>query len=213
MRRLFTLCSIALLLSAAPASAQFDTASVVGTVRDSSGAVIPDATVTLTNAETGLSIVKTTGAAGLYEFFTVKPGTYVITAEKPGFAIALVDNVQVQVGSRPRVDLTLTVGQVTEKVQVTASSPLVETDSSQRGQVITGDQTRELPLNGREYSALALLTTGVRQSALNRSTTGTPREGAFNVNGLRSTFNNFLIDGIDNNAYGTSNQGSPNVLP
>src|SRR3989454_3411146 len=197
MRRLLTLCSVFLCLSCAPALAQFDTASVVGTVRDSSGAVVPDATVTLTNAQTGLSIVKTTNAAGLYEFFTVKPGAYVITAEKPGFAIALVDNVQVQVGSRPRVDLTLTVGQVTEKVQVTASSPLVETDSSQRGQVITGAQTRELPLNGREYSALALLTTGVRQSALNRSTTGTPREGAFNVNGLRSTFNNFLIDGID----------------
>src|SRR5947208_2092570 len=142
MKRLFTLCSIALLLSAASESAQFDTASVVGTVRDSSGAVIPDATVTLTNVETGLSIVKTTGAAGLYEFFTVKPGTYVITAEKPGFAI----------------------------------------------------------------------TTGVRQSALNRSTTGTPREGAFNVNGLRSTFNNFLIDGIDNNAYGTSNQGFSNQV-
>src|SRR5437899_663591 len=212
MRRLFTLCSIALLLSAASASAQFDTASVVGTVRDSSGAVIPDATVTLTNAETGLSIVKTTGAAGQYEFFTVKPGTYVITAEKSGFAIALVDNVQVQVGSRPRVDLTMTVGQVSEKVQVTAAAPLIETDSSQRGQVITGDQTRELPLNGREYSELALLTTGVRQSALNRSTTGTPREGAFNVNGLRSTFNNFLIDGVDNNAYGTSNQGFSNQV-
>src|SRR5437899_2281041 len=212
MRRLFTLCSIALLLSAASASAQFDTASVVGTVRDSSGAVIPDATVTLTNAETGLSIVKTTGAAGQYEFFTVKPGTYVITAEKSGFAVALVDNVQVQVGSRPRVDLTMTVGQLTEKVQVTASAPLLETDTSQRGQVITTAQIQELPLNGREYSSLALLTTGVRQSALNRSTNGTPREGAFNVNGLRSTFNNFLIDGVDNNAYGTSNQGFSNQV-
>src|SRR2546429_9979757 len=71
---------------------------------------------------------------------------------------------------------------------------------------------RELALNGREYSALALLSTGVRQSALNRSSSanGTPREGAFNVNGLRSTFNNFLIDGVDNNAYGTSNQGFSN---
>src|SRR5437588_10277215 len=212
MRKLLTLCSLIVLLGAVPASAQFDTASVVGTVRDSSGAVVPEATVTLTHTATGLSSVKTTNAAGLYEFVTVKPGAYVITAEKAGFALALVDNVQVQVGSRPPVDLTLTVGQVTEKVQVTASSPLVETDSSQRGQVITGDQTRELPLNGREYSALALLTTGVRQSALNKSTTGTPREGAFNVNGLRSTFNNFLIDGVDNNAYGTSNQGFSNQV-
>ena len=112
-----------------------------------------------------------------------------------------------------RVDLAMSVGQVTEKVVVTAASPLVETDTSQRGQVITGEQMRELPLNGREYSALALLTTGVRQSALNKSSTpGTPREGAFNVNGLRSTFNNFLIDGVDNNAYGTSNQGFSNQV-
>ena len=73
---------------------------------------------------------------------------------------------QVQVGARLRVDLQMAVGQVTEKVEVTAASPLVETDSSQRGQVITGDQTRELPLNGREYSALALLTTGVQARRL-----------------------------------------------
>jgi hypothetical protein len=78
--------------------------------------------------------------------------------------------------------------------------------------VITGEQMRELALNGREYSSLALLATGVRQSALNKSTTGTPREGAFNVNGLRSTFNNFLIDGVDNNAYGASNQGFSNQV-
>src|SRR5216117_3235480 len=71
---------------------------------------------------------------------------------------------------------------------------------------------RELALNGREYSALALLSTGVRESALHKSTTGTPREGAFNVNGLRSVFNNFLIDGVDNNAYGTSNQGFSNQV-
>src|SRR5205807_8708045 len=92
MRKLFTLCSLIVLLAAVPASAQFDTASVVGTVRDSSGAVVPDATVTLTHTATGLSSVKTTNAAGLYEFVTVKPGAYVITAEKAGFALALVDN-------------------------------------------------------------------------------------------------------------------------
>ena len=111
-----------------------------------------------------------------------------------------------------RVDLQLAVGQLTEKVEVTAASPLLETDTSQRSQVISGEQMRELALNGREYSSLALLSTGVRQSALNKSTNGTPREGAFNVNGLRSTFNNFLIDGVDNNAYGTSNQGFSNQV-
>ena len=151
-------------------------------------------------------------ADGNYEFAAVKPGRYVVTAEKSGFAIALVDNVQVQVGARLRVDLEMPIGQVTEKVEVTAAQPLMETDSSQRGQVITGDQTRALPLISREYSALALLTTGVKLGGSSLTTGNTPREGAFNVNGLRSTFNNFLIDGVDNNAYGTSNQGFSNQV-
>src|SRR5215470_16870896 len=200
------------LLTASAAWAQFETASVVGTIRDSSGAVVPGATVTLTGIETGVSASRTTNDSGLYEFVTVKAGLYVVTAEKEGFSSALVDNLQVQVGARQRVDLSLEVGRVSERIQVTAASPLVEHDSSQRGQVITGDQIRQLALNGREYSALALMSPGVRQSALNKSTNGTPREGAFNVNGLRSTFNNFLIDGVDNNAYVTSNQGFSNQV-
>jgi hypothetical protein len=209
--RLPAFCTCVLLGTVTPAFAQFETASVVGTVRDVSNAVVPGATVTLTGTATGVSTTKTTNAEGEYEFFTVKIGTYIVTAEKTGFSVALVDNVQVEVGARLRVDLQLAVGQLAEKVEVTATAPLLETDSSQRGQVITGDQTVALPLNGREYSALALLTTGVRQSALNRGI-GTLREGSFNVNGLRSTFNNFLIDGIDNNAYGTSNQGFSNQV-
>jgi hypothetical protein len=194
------------------ASAQFDTASVVGTVKDASGAVVPEARVTLTNTQNGVSVVRTTSSDGNYEFVNVRPGIYLVSAEKAGFSIALMDNVQVQVAARLRVDMLMAVGQVTEKVEVTAAAPLVETDTSQRSQVITGEQMRELALNGREYSALALLSTGVRQSALNKSNQGTPREGAFNVNGLRSTFNNFLIDGVDNNAYGTSNQGFSNQV-
>ena len=197
---------------ASPALAQFDRAAVVGTVHDSSGAVVPDAKVTLTNTATGVSVVRTTTGEGTYEFVAVPVGVYLVTAEKDGFSLALVDDVQVQVGARRRVDLQMAIGQLTERVVVTAASPLLETDTSQRSQVITGEQMRELALNGREYSALALLATGVRQSALNKSNQGTPREGAFNVNGLRSTFNNFLIDGVDNNAYGTSNQGFSNQV-
>ena len=211
--RTLTVCLFVVsLLTAAPALAQFETAAVLGTVRDTSNATVPDATVTLTNVETGLILKKATSGTGDYEFPAVKVGTYVVTAEKAGFAVALVDNVQAEVSARLRVDLQMTIGGVTERVTVTAATPLMETDSSQRSQIITGDQMRALPLNGREYSALALLTTGVRQSALNKSTNGTPREGAFNVNGLRSTFNNFLIDGVDNNAYGTSNQGFSNQV-
>ncbi len=200
------------LVASAPARAQFETATIVGIVRDTTGAVVPGTTVTLTNTATGVAAARTTGTDGSYEFFTVRDGVYVITAEKTGFSLALVDNVQAQVGARLRVDLQLPVGQVSEKVEVTAAVPLLDTESSQRGQVIGTAQVSALPLNGREYSSLALLTTGVRASDLNRGGTGTNREGSFNVNGLRSMFNNFLIDGVDNNAYGTSNQGFSNQV-
>src|SRR5262249_17771830 len=147
--------TLLLVLAMVPAArAQFDTASVVGVVKDSSGAVVPDAKVTLTNTETGVSVARTTGGDGIYEFRPLRPGIYVVSAEKSGFSIALVDNVQVQVAARLRVDLLMTVGALSEQILVTAASPLVDTETSQRGQVITGDQMRGLALNGREYSAL-----------------------------------------------------------
>ena len=198
-------------LAAAPARAQFETGAVLGTVRDNSGAVVPGATVTLLNTQTGVAVVRTTDPEGGYEFFTVRPGVYKVTAELSGFATAFADNVQVSVGGRQRVELTMKVGDLTEAVEVVGGARTLDTDTSQRGQVVSGKQAAELPLNGREYSSLAQLSPGVRLSALN---TGglTPREGSFNVNGLRSTFNNFLIDGVDNNAYGTSNQGFSNQV-
>ncbi len=200
-------CTVLLVL-AAPAFAQFETATVVGTVRDSSGGVVPDAKVTLTNVETGVSAIRPSDANGNYEFFTVRIGSYLVTAEKDGFSVALVDNVQITVGARQRVDLSMTVGQLTEKVEVSARAVLLQTDSSDRSQVITAEQTKALPLNGREYSSLTLLSPGTRSSPLAAG----GREGSFNINGLRSTFNNFLIDGVDNNAYGTSNQGFSNQV-
>ena len=211
MRRVLVLL-VLLLAMGAPAWAQFETASVTGVLRDKTGAVVPGAKVTLTNAGTGVSLEQESNKDGAFAFFTVRPGTYVVTAEKSGFSLALVDNVAVQVGARQRVDVTMAVGQVSERVEVKAGAALLDTETSQRSQVISADQMRQLALNGREYSQLALLTPGVRQSSLNKVTNGTPREGAFNVNGLRSVFNNFLIDGVDNNAYGTSNQGFSNQV-
>ena len=98
------LALLLLVLSTSAPHAQFDTGSIVGTVRDTSGAVIPNATVTLTSSATGLSVTKRTDAEGNYEFFTVRPGIYLVTAEQTGFALALVENVQVQVAARVRVD-------------------------------------------------------------------------------------------------------------
>jgi hypothetical protein len=213
MKRLSIVLSLAgVLLGAVPASAQFDTATVVGTVKDNTGAIVPGATVTLTNLDTGIATTKVTDADGNYQFVTVRVGRYKVTAELQGFSVALADDVQVTVGARQRVDLQLRPGNLTETVEVVGAATLLETDSSQRGHVITAAQAVELPLNGREYSALALLSPGVRLSSLNTGSASTVREGSFNVNGLRSTFNNFLLDGIDNNAYGTSNQGFSNQV-
>ena len=191
--------------------AQFETGAITGTVRDKSGGVLPGVTVTLTNIDTGVVQTATTNDAGVYEFFTLRLGRYDVRASSQGFTPPRVSEVAVGIGARQRVDIALGVGQLSEAVEVSASRLGLERDSSQRGQVVTTEQAVALPLNGREYSALVLLTTGVRASALN---TGglTPREGAFNVNGLRSTFNNFLLDGVDNNAYGTSNQGFSNQV-
>jgi hypothetical protein len=212
MKRLASCLFVLVLLcaGAAPAFAQFDTATVVGTVKDNTGGVVPGATVTLTNLDTGVSLVFVTEENGSFEFITVRIGRYKVTAELQGFATAVADNIQVSVGARQRVDLQLSPGQISETVQVVGAAQVLETDSSQRGQLITGRQAVELPLNGREYSALALLSPGVRLSQLNTGGTTTPREGSFNVNGMRSTFNNFLLDGLDNNSYGTSNQGFSN---
>jgi hypothetical protein len=206
---LFLLMALAVSL---PAFAQFETASVLGTVRDSTGAVVPGATVKLLNVDTGVEAVKVSDDSGSFEFFTVRIGNYEVSAELGGFTPAKVSGVKVTIGSRQRVDLRMAPGQMAEAVEVTASTTILETDSSQRGQVITNEQAVALPLNGREYSSLVLLTTGVRLSALNTGSASTVREGSFNVNGLRSTFNNFLLDGLDNNAYGTSNQGFSNQV-
>ncbi len=196
------------------AFAQFDGGSLLGTVRDANAGVVAGVKITLLNTETGISAVTTTDVNGNYEFPAVKVGIYNVTAEQPGFSKALASNIQVNVSSRQRVDLQLAVGQVAETVEVTGAAPLVETETSQRDQVFSHLATVELPLNGREYSALVLLTSGVRAAAIGTGSPSAllPREGAFNVNGLRSTFNNFMLDGLDNNAYGTSNQGFSNQV-
>jgi hypothetical protein len=185
--------------------AQSDTATVLGTVKDSSGAVISGVTVTLKNIDTGISVNAETDGNGDYQFTNVKIGDYRLSGEKEGFSTAVAERVNVTVNARQRVDLTMQPGTVAETVVVTGSVALLETDSSVRGQVVQREQIVNLPLNGRSSANLALLTPGVRESSQNGITTA-GREAAFNVNGLRNTMNSFLLDGVDNTAYGTSNQ-------
>lgn len=188
---------------------QFDSSAVLGTVRDKAEGVIPGASVTLRNVDTGITSTATTDEGGNYQFPTVRIGTFELTASQKGFKSSRADRVTVVVNARQRVDFLLEPSSVETTVEVTAAAAtLVESDTSDRGQVINRRQIVDLPLNGRNYADLALLTAGTRRSNFG----GTPREGAFNVNGLRSAVNNFLLDGIDNNAYGTSNQGFSNQV-
>ncbi len=211
-RAALALTVLLLLVSVSVAArAQFETAVVLGTVRDDSGGVIPGATVTLINVDTGITASAQTDANGSYQFLNVRIGPYDVTAELEGFSTAVAKSVGVAINARQRVDLTLQVGTLTDQVLVTSGVQLLETDSSERGQIIEREQIVNLPLNGRSYSSLALLSTGVLES--NQSGIGTSgREGAFNTNGLRNTANNFQLDGVDNNAYGTSNQGFSNQV-
>lgn len=202
---------LALFLTAPMSFGQFDTAEVLGTVRDISGAPVPQANVSLLNQDTGIEVRATTDENGNYDFFNVKVGRYTVVVERAGFAKFTTKDVIVNVNARQRVDVSLQVGALTESVEVSGVAAALETDSSEHGQVIHNQQIVELPLNGRNYSDLALLTTNVHKSPIAMTDT-TPREGAFNVNGMRSTYNNFLLDGMDNNAYSTSNQGFSNQV-
>jgi hypothetical protein len=199
--------TLALLLL--PFSLFGQSSEVLGTVHDPSGAPIAKVNVTLINQDTGIEAKTTTDDAGNYDFFNVKVGRYAITAEQTGFSKFNTTDVRVDVDARQRVDIGLQVGAVTTSVEVSGTAAVLETDASEHGQVINTQQVVELPLNGRNYADLALLSTNVVKSpmAASFSPSGTPREAAFNVNGMRSTYNNFLLDGVDNNFYGTSNQG------
>ncbi len=200
-----------LLLSSICALAQFDSAAVVGTVRDERGGPLSNAKLVLRNNDTGLIFNTASAETGDFIFPSVRIGNYKLTAEAPGFTSATADNVILTVNARQRVDLTLRVGQVSETVNVEATTPLLESDNSSKGQVIAAKQVVELPLQGRSYANLALLAPGVRQSSSgNSGSIAFRREGSYNVNGLRSVWNNFLLDGIDNNFYGTTNQGFSN---
>jgi hypothetical protein len=196
-------------LTALPLYAQFETAQVLGYVRDSSGAFVPNAEVTLIDEGTKNQFTKKTNAQGSYEFTDVKVGTYKVTVKAAGFDLSSTQDFTVTVNARQRVDVALKTGSATEVVTVNDAEQLLDTDSSERGQVIGTREVENLPLNGREYADLAALVPGVRRNIL-ENTTDSSRDASFNVNGQRSEFNNFLLDGVDNNAYGTSNQGFSN---
>jgi Carboxypeptidase regulatory-like domain len=191
--------------SVSPVLAQQDGATIVGEVTDPSGGVVLGATVTVTNVATGITLTTASNESGVYSLPGLRPGEYVVLIELQGFSSFVRSGVTLRVAQVLRLDVALRASGVTENVQVTASVSLLQTQESSRGSVIDERKIVELPLNGRDYNQLALLSPGVLP--------GTPRlasvnfKGVLNVNGNR-TFNNvFLLDGVDNISYSNSFRG------
>src|SRR5690348_8565106 len=186
---------LATLLFSVPAIAQVDAGAVRGTVTDPSGAVVANAKVTLTNEATGLSTTAVTAGDGTYTFSPVKIGPYTVTAEAGGFR-QTTTHLTVNVQQQARADFQLVAGAATESVEVTAVAPQLQTQDASVGTVATSQQVNDLPLNGRNYTFLAQLGSGVTR--LN-PTRGLDETGSFVANGLTTVHNNYILDGIDNN--------------
>ena len=199
-----------------PARAQYEDGSLIGAIHDATGAAVGNAAVTVTNVNTGNVIKIVADGVGDYEVPSLRVGMYNIEATAPGFAPAEARNITVSVAGRQRIDLTLKIGKAdATTVEVSDVALQLETDSSERGQNVSNYQTEALPLVSRNFSDLLGLVTGSRQAptaATTSSISSLVRQGAYNVNGQRSMFNNYLLDGMDNNAYGESNQGFDNQI-
>ncbi|MDQ2944786.1 MAG: carboxypeptidase-like regulatory domain-containing protein, partial [Acidobacteriota bacterium] len=198
MRSRFLAVSALLFMAATVLFAQVDAGSITGSVRDTSGAVIPGAKVTLTNDDTGLIVTGTSGGAGEYTFAPIKIGHYSIAAEVKGFQRVEHTRVTIEVQQRVLVDFVLPPGQMTQTVEVTGEPPALQTQDASVGQVVTARSINDLPLNGRNFTLLAQLAAGVTPDQ--QDTRGLGASGSFSANGLRPAQNNYLLDGIDNNS-------------
>jgi hypothetical protein len=208
------LCLTAVLLAVlavmtATGYAQSDNGSIVGTVTDTTGAVVPDAAITVTNVDTGLKLTSKSNSAGEFQVFAVPRGNYKADVQAQGFQ-SQTANFAVQVASAQTLQFKLTAGLVSQTVDVSSAAPLVNTSNATIGEVVQGEQVTDLPLNGRNFTGLALLAPGVTRGAYGDAASGTSGNSetfrnsesggaSLSVNGLRPQADNFLLDGIDDN--------------
>ena len=186
-----------------PLFAQSATGGVNGVIADVTGGVIPDVTMTLTNQGTGLAATALTNVSGFYAFTSVAPGPYTLKAGKSGFKTATVPGFRVDVNQTVTQNITLSVGDVSQSVEVTAQAPLLQASSSELGTVIAGQAVERLPLNGRNFTQLLLLTPGVSPVDTSQEWGSTPSlPGSTwikpSVNGQWDRSDVFLMDGIIN---------------
>lgn len=179
------------------ARAQMDQGSIVGTIQDSTGAVIPNAVVHLENKATGFALDRNADAGGFFVFSPIKIGTYTVSVSHTGFAPVTVDGIVVTAASRVEVPVTLKPGSATTTVQVTSAPPALETDESSTGATISANAIVEMPLLDRNPMFITQMTPGVVPSEQTSRGSGT---GDFSANGQRPYQNNYILDGIDNNS-------------
>ena len=179
----------------ASATAQVDTGSITGTVKDQSGAIVPGATVTITHEGQGLTLTSVTREDGTYIFTPIRTGAYRIDVELQGFKKEARRGITVGIQEQVRASISFSRrGGISEEVLVTGASPLLQTGSGTVGETFKSDNLETLPVNGRDYTVIARLIAGVVP----------PQPGAraplmFAANGVRPAQNNYLLDGIDNN--------------
>jgi len=182
-------------------------AGVTGAVTDESGGRVAGVTVIITNVETTLQRETVSDDSGFYQFPVVQPGSYSVTAKKAGFRQVTREGLRLEVNQRASVDFTMQVGAITETVEVKAAVPLLEAGTSSVGQVIESKAVSDLPLNGRNFVQLAILSNGAigagygPQGTIGSGTRADDTRGGAElmVNGNREMSNNYLLDGVDNN--------------
>jgi hypothetical protein len=177
---------------------QVDEGAITGTVQDPTGAVIPNAQVTLLNTDQGITLSGTTNGGGVYTFSPVRIGHYSLSVASPGFTTTHQQNLQVTVGQQLQVNVQLKPGAASQTVEVNTTPPELQTSESSVGQTVTSQTINNLPLNGRNFTFLAQLGAGVNTPQAD--TRGNAASGAFTANGLTPAQNNYLLDGIDNNS-------------
>src|SRR6266568_5682582 len=189
-----SLALIGLLWSATPLLAQFGAGTILGTVTDQTGAVVPNATVTARNNGTNESRTFTTDAEGAYRFNALQNGTYTITVTAPSFKAATVSNVVLAVNTQVRADVTMQLGSINEKVEVGDTTPQLQTNTAVMGTVIDNRTMLELPLNARNFFDLAALTPGALKTS---GTSSVMDERSIEIGGVRNTSTGANLDGTD----------------
>jgi hypothetical protein len=205
MKQRFWLAALLVFASAIPVLAQRSTATVRGTVTDTTGGVLPGATVTIKSDETGFTRSTTTNTSGLYSFNDVPVGTYNVEVTFTGFKTAVRSKVGLNVADVRALDFQLSTGDLSESVNVESPAVAVQTIGGEVAGLITGEQVRELPLNGRNFLQLATLMPGVSTpDGLNLKDKGLLSGSDLSISGAAVTANLWTVDGTNNNDVGSN---------